>query len=66
MSRIKKSDGTEEKVEFMKRFVLYKNEYLQIRIHKIPNPEETFIHNHSTSFFSYCFNGSYFHRIWVD
>jgi hypothetical protein len=28
MSRIKKPDGTEEKVEFMKRFIFYKNEYL--------------------------------------
>jgi hypothetical protein len=48
----------------MTRFVLYKGENLQVRIHLIPDPTEGFKHNHSNNFYSYCFNGSYTHRIW--
>jgi hypothetical protein len=57
-------DKSKKKVPFMTRFVLYKNKFFQVRIHLIPDPSEGFLHNHANSFFSYCFNGSYTHKIW--
>jgi hypothetical protein len=61
---IEYTDKSKETVPFMTRFVLYKNKFFQVRIHLIPDPSESFRHNHANSFFSYCFNGSYTHQIW--
>merc|ERR1712216_42612 len=38
---------------------------LEVRLHLFINPAETYIHNHRSSFASYCIGGDYIHRTWI-
>ena len=42
----------------MSRLTLYEGEVM-IRLHLYEDPSDTYIHNHSANFFSYCLAGSY-------
>lgn len=47
----------------MTRLWLYKSPELIIRLHLYEDPSDTYIHNHSANFFSYCLAGSY--AVWL-
>jgi hypothetical protein len=48
----------------MRRFYLYEDQYVQMRLHLFPDAAETYVHNHRTNFISMALAGSYVHQTW--
>jgi len=48
----------------IRRYVLYEDQYVQMRLHLFPNAAETYVHNHRTNFISTALAGSYVHQTW--
>jgi hypothetical protein len=48
----------------IRRYSLYEDQYVQMRLHLFPNAAETYVHNHRTNFISTALAGSYVHQTW--